>query len=267
MSDECGRLITVLRSLPSAALRVSFLRAYLGDASRPEAARTFDRMCHDGARGGDKEALFAVALLLSSLAVDPVLDRLGEHAARGRLEDLGRLLRRGAIPSQPPPSRVPEYRADRELTIGERRSMARRPDRRLFEKLLADPNPLVIERLLENPRLTEDDVVRLAARRPAPIEAQLVLARTPWMCRRRVRLTLLQNPGTPAAVTVPLVALCTRTELGMLSKSFESSRIVREIALELLLIREEVDRPPDAPGDQSRPPTSASLLLPRRPRS
>ncbi len=238
MSDEGGRLFTVLRSLPSAALRVSFLRAYLGDASRLEAARTFDRICHDGARGGDKEALFAVALLLSSLAADPVLDRLGEHAARGRLEDLGRLLRRGAVASQPPPSRVPEYRADRELTIGERRSMARRPDRRFFEKLLADPNPLVIERLLENPRLTEDDVVRLAARRPAPVEAQLVLARTPWLSRRRVRLTLLQNPGAPPAVTVPLLALCTHTELRMLSKSFESAAIVRQVARELLSIRD-----------------------------
>jgi hypothetical protein len=243
-------MTTILRSLPSATLRVSFLRAYLGDASRPEAARTFDQMCHAGARGGDKEALFAVALLLSSLAVDPVLDRLGEHAARQRLEDLGRLLRRGSVASHPPPSKVPEYRADRELTIGERRSMARRPNRQLFEKLLADPNPLVIERLLENPRLTEDDVVRFSARRPAPVEALLVLARTAWLCRRRVRLTLLQNPGTPAAVTVPLVALCTRAELGMLSKSFESIAIVRQVARELLAIRDG-DDPPSQPSSSS----------------
>jgi len=253
VSDESGRLVTVLCSLPSAALRVGFLRAYVGDASRPEAARALDRMCHDGARGGDKEPLFAVALLLSSLAADPVLDRLGEHAARERLEDLGRLLRRGAPPSQPVPSKVPEYRADRELSIGERRSLARRPDRRMFEKLLADPNPLVIERLLENPRLTEDDVVRLAARRPAPVEAQLVLARTPWLCRRRVRLTLLQNPGSPPAVTVPLVALCTRTELGMLSKSFESAAIVRRVAGELLAIRDG-----DEPGGEGQPSSSSS---------
>nr|MDQ2645499.1 hypothetical protein [Myxococcota bacterium] len=145
---------------------------------------------------------------------------------------------------------VPEYRADRELTIGERRSMARRPDRRLFEKLLADPNPLVIERLLENPRLTEDDVVRLAARRPAPVEAQLVLARTPWLSRRRVRLTLLQNPGAPPAVTVPLLALCTHTELRMLSKSFESAAIVREVAGELLSIRDGTE-PEGQPSSSS----------------
>jgi hypothetical protein len=238
LSQESERLVAVLRSLPTAELRVSFLRAYIGEGERPEMARCFDELCAAGARGGDKEPLFAIALLLAGLAVDPILDRLGEHAAKLRLEDLGRLLRRGAVPSQPPPAKVPPYHADRELTVGERRSLARRPDRRLFEKLLADPNPMVIERLLANPRLTEDDVVRLVTRRPAPIEAQLAVARTAWLCRRRVRMSLLQNPGTPAAVAVPLVALCTKTELRTLARSQESSDIVRHVASELFGVRE-----------------------------
>ena len=238
MSEEAARLIAVLRSLPTSELRVSFLRAYLGDGTRAEVVSALDELCADGARGGDKEPLFAIALLLSGLALDPVLDRLGAQAAQQRLEDLGRLLRRGALPSYPPPSKVPPYRSDRELSVGERRSLARRPDRRLFEKLLADPNPMVIERLLANPRLTEDDVIRLVTRRPAPVEAQLAVARTPWLCRRRVRMSLLQNPGTPAAVAVPLVALCTKTELRTLIRSHESSEIVRHVASELYGMRE-----------------------------
>ena len=238
MSAEAERLVALLRSLPTSELRISFLRAYLGEATRPDVARTFDELCADGARGGDKEPLFAIALLLAGLALDPVLDRLGVHAAQQRLEDLGRLLRRGAVPSYPPPSKVPAYRADRELSVGERRFLARRPDRRLFEKLLADPNPMVIERLLANSRLTEDDVIRLVTRRPAPVEAQIAVARTPWLCRRRVRMSLLQNPGTPAAVAVPLVALCTKTELRVLAKSHESSEIVRHVASELHGLRE-----------------------------
>ena len=54
--------------------------------------------------------------------------------------------------------------------------------------------------------LTEDDVVRLIARRPASVAAHLAVARTPWISRRRVRLSLMQNPGTPPAVAVPLIA-------------------------------------------------------------
>lgn len=239
MSAEAERLVQVLRSLPTSDLRVSFLRAYVGDASRPEVAVSLEELCAEGARGGDKEPLFSVALLLAGLANDPLLDRLGAHAAERRLEALGRLLRRGAVQSSPPPpSKVPAYRADRELSLGERRSLARRPDRRHFEKLLGDPNPLVIERLLENPRLTEDDVVRLVTRRPAPVEAQLAVAKSAWLCRRRVRLSLIQNPGTPAAVAVPLVALCTKTELRTLSRSHECSDIVRHVASELYGLRE-----------------------------
>jgi hypothetical protein len=49
-----------------------------------------------------------------------------------------------------------------------------------------------------------------------------------------VRLSLLQNSGTPAGVAVPLVALCTQPELRMLARSQESSEIVRTVAAELL---------------------------------
>ena len=231
--------MTVLRSLPSAMLRVSFLRAYVGDGSRAEVARSLDALCDPDRRETDKDSLFAVALLLSGLAEDPLLDRVGQHVAAQRLESLGRLLRRGAITSQshpPPPSRVPEYHGDRALTLGERRSLARRPDRRLFDKLLQDPEPLVIERLLQNPRLTEDDVVRMVARRPASGAVLFALARTAWLCRRRVRMSLLQNPGTPPAVAVPLIALCSKPELRTIAHSQESSEIVRIVAHELFIL-------------------------------
>jgi hypothetical protein len=231
---EAERLITLLRSLPSVRLRVSFLQAYVGHGERPEVARNLDALCAVGRRETDKDALFAVVFLLSGMADDPVLDRVGQHAAAQRLENLGRLLRRGAVSSQPPPSKAPLYSTDRELSLGERRALARQPSRRLFDKLLTDPEPLVIERLLENPRLTEDDVVRLIARRPALTAAHLAVARTPWISRRRVRLSLMQNPGTPPAIAVPLVALCSRPELRMISQSQESSEIVRVIAHELL---------------------------------
>lgn len=233
---ESDRLVTVLRSLPSVPLRVAFLRSYIGDGANADAALNLDALCAVNRRETAKEALFALAFLLSGLADDPVLDRLGQQAATQRLENLGRLLRRGALQSQPPPSKVPEYRADRPLSIGERRALARRPERRWFEKLLADPEPLVIERLLANPRLTEDDVVRLVARRPASVEAQLAVSRTPWLSRGRVRMSLVYNPGTPAAVAVPLVVLCTQPELSSIVRSHEASEIVRTIANEILAL-------------------------------
>ena len=57
--------------------------------------------------------------------------------------------------------------AGRPLTLGERKSLAKKPDRDLLERLLADPHPDFIRGVLRNPRLTEDDVVRFVARVPS----------------------------------------------------------------------------------------------------
>ena len=64
--------------------------------------------------------------------------------------------------------RIPDFGVGRPLTLGERKSLARRPDRDLIARVMRDPNPDVIRILLNNPGLTESDVVRVCARRPVP---------------------------------------------------------------------------------------------------
>jgi hypothetical protein len=145
--------------------------------------------------------------------------------------------------------RVPEYGRGRELSIGERKSLARAPSRTLFDKLLRDPNPFVIRQLLENPRLTENDVMRLAARRPANVEALRMIARTDWLLRAQVRMALIQNPGTPSSIAVPLIAACTGSELADLKGHMECSDVVREVASELWALRQ--GRPSVQPSSSS----------------
>ena len=138
---------------------------------------------------------------------------------------------------------MPDYGAGRELTLGERKSLARSPNRRAFDKLLADPHPLVLRQLLENPRLTEDDVVRIAARRPARPEVALSLARSPrWLRRPRVRMALLLNPGSPPSVVMPLLAACTRGELVEIVHSADSNKVLRATACELLARRPPLEQ-------------------------
>lgn len=243
MREDAERLATVIRSLPEAGLRVAFLRDYLQNTETQEVGRAFDSIAGASSSDSEREILLALVMLLAGLADDPLLDRLGQIAAADSLPRLSRLLRRGAevarSQSLPP---VPDYGAGRELSVGERRAKARTPNRAWFDKLLRDPHPLVIRQLLENPRLTEDDIVRLAARRPANVEALRAIARTDWLVRSRVRMALIQNPGTPAAIAVPLLAVCTRPELRQVRTNAESSEVLREIAEELLILRSV--RPP-----------------------
>jgi hypothetical protein len=50
-------------------------------------------------------------------------------------------------------------------------------------------------------------------------------------------MTLIHNPGTPSAIAVPLLAVCTRPELMQVRASSECSELLREIAAELLVLR------------------------------
>jgi len=254
--EGASRLRKVLLSLPDVTLRVGWLRAHLSEQREGDAAEELGRLCEDGERADPeaREALLVVAMLLAADGDSPFVERLRQHAEERKLLSLLRLLRRSAGEpasargrSEPP---VPDYGAGRELTVGERRSLARSPQRRVLEKLLRDPHPLVLRQLLGNPRLTEDDVVRLAARRPLHRAIVETLAESPrWLRRPRVRLALLLNPGTPEQVSMPLLAVCTRCELLDVVHGVDASLALRGSARELL------ERSPPLP-----PPTTSDLL-------
>lgn len=163
------------------------------------------------ARQGDFDVL---ALSLSMALTEPDADGLSVAVAaaaeaRGQPQ-IARLLRAESDVDEEDGNRlpVPTGREKRPLTLGERKALARRGDRRLLEKALRDPHPDVIEILLGNPMLTEDDVIRLAARRSvAPEVLRSVFRSTRWIVRERVRRTLVRNPRCPIDVALKLAML------------------------------------------------------------
>lgn len=235
------RLKRVLLSLPELGLRIGWLRDFLANSSDFDGAAVLNALCEDNERAEPqaREAILVVALLLASLGECHLVDQLRAQSEARHLLSLARLVRRA-----PPPAvhdrpahelPVPDYGTGRELTVGERKSLARSPNRRAFDKLLKDPHPLVIRQLLENPRLTEDDVVRMTARRPARLEVLEAVAQySRWLARPRVRMSMLFNPGAPPAIAMPLLAVCSRNELTDVVSHTESSPILRTAALELL---------------------------------
>ena len=243
----------VLLSLPDVGYRTSWLRNELLRMDLDAAAELLNALCEQSERSEPKarEALLTVAMLFASLGECELVEQLRVRAAQHRLLSLDRLLR----PMPPPidqarPTRelpVPDYGVGRELTLGERRSLARRPDRRAFDRLLADPHPLVIRQLLQNPKVTEDDVVRLATIRPARVEVlQEIATSKRWLCRGRVRLSILFNPGSPPTLVMPLLGLCTRVELKQVIENTKAHKVLRTTALELLERRPPLGGPDDA---------------------
>lgn len=93
------------------------------------------------------------------------------------------------------------------LTLGERVGLARRTHRALYVPLFASAESPVIVALLENPRLTESDVVQLLnSKNPNPVVFSAVLRSPRWAPRRGIRMAMARNPSTPLPFALSAVA-------------------------------------------------------------
>jgi len=166
-----------LPSLREAGFRAAFMRSELQRHDLGAVAAAVDQLAGLAEQADPiaREVLAAIVLALADGSLADLADALRARAATHALLPLARLLRKkpqrdGAGASQPPgpdERALPRTGVGRPLTLGERKSLARRSSRFALDRLLRDPHPDVIRNVLVNPRLTEDDVVRLAARRPA----------------------------------------------------------------------------------------------------
>ena len=89
------------------------------------------------------------------------------------------------------------------VTLGERKSMARRLDLDLLERLAKDGDPSVIRILLANPKLTEPLVLRMIAFRPHRAAVLKEFGQqAKWLNRAQVRRALVLNPYTPVRLAM-----------------------------------------------------------------
>ena len=104
--------------------------------------------------------------------------------------------------------------------VGYRMAMARRAVAGVLERLLFDPDARVVRILLGNPRLTEAEVVRLAAsRRAAPDALEAIAQDHGWIARYPVKVALANNPVTPTRIVLGLLPYLLRQDLRALSVS------------------------------------------------
>jgi len=115
-----------------------------------------------------------------------------------------------------------------ELSLGERVALARSVVRGLVAPLLALGGRGVPEALLGNPRLTEPDVVALAAS-PSARRALLerIAAHPAWGGRLAVRLALVRQPRTPSHLALALLRSLPKPQVRVLAGEPEIPRIVR----------------------------------------
>jgi hypothetical protein len=235
--------------LPAFEMRVAIMREHVEDAPPEITIEVIAIICREG-EARAREWHEALPALIAALADAPegTRDTLATLARERGHDAALRLVRLRPEPARARDGedRVPDYGAGRPLTLGERKSIARKPRRDLIERAINDPDPAVIRMLLRNPRVTENDVVRLCARRPCPpavLRAASEARR--WIDRPRVRIALVRNPDTPADVSLRLVPLLLRQELREVAQSVELPASVRVACAELLRTRPPSADDPD----------------------
>jgi len=202
-----------VRALPEITMRARWAREQL---ERMPARETLGvlrsaRDCAVGRCPAFPEAWLAIGLALSEPAGEALRQRLLENArAEGALE-LEALLGQANPVDDPRAAKLPDFGRGRPPTLGERKSLARTRDRELLSRVLRDPHPDVMHILLDNPRLTEVDVLRAASARPVASEVlREIFLSARWIIHASVQAALVLNPDCPRDVALFLVPQLSR---------------------------------------------------------
>ena len=236
ISVAAKQLSRHLAALPELRMREAVLTERL-QALPPEVAA---RLAGELVRRAPTGTPYDVAMLALTSLLEQ--DRL-EYGTRSALYNEARaqgdivLVRLLLSPQDAPVGNPTAAPIRPDLTLGERKSLARTRRRELLDRMLRDPDPTVLTILLENPRVTEADVVRLAARRPTTPELQRVLFRCArFRTRYEVRRALILNPHTPSDLAAQLTCLLNAIDLRRVVQDNQLSDAVRASARAQLVL-------------------------------
>ncbi len=146
----------------------------------------------------------------------------------------------------PKGKRLPEPRLqlDRDVSVGERRQMARRAKRKMIDQLLLDPNPQEVSQILRNPVLRQSDVLQVAARRPnTPDILFEIIQIIRWYKRNKVREALVMNPYNSTGQSLRLLPTLGIQTLRSVKNSRHIHPAVIETAELLVELREQRTAP------------------------
>lgn len=237
--QEEARLAHRLAALPEPAMREAVLVELLGAMPPAEAVHALAELQEGAMRTRTPAYLVAVGAIAGALERVPYALRrnLYEAAKSANLDDVARLFFSAPPPKHEPPPPGPEQYvpgAGRTLTLGERKALARGGRRELLSALLRNPDASVIANLLENPRLTERDVLAVASRRPVRGDVLRVLSASRWVTRYHVKRALVLNPYTPGNLAVRLVGTLFANDLRLVAADAQLAEPVRAQARGLL---------------------------------
>jgi hypothetical protein len=139
-----------------------------------------------------------------------------------------------ATGAQPAASASSAWDRIRALSQMEKLMLAVKADRSERALLLQDTDPRVLLSLLRNPKLTVDEVVRIAKSSYLTFQiADVIIKAAQWMSSLDVRLGLINNPKTPPAFALRILPTLPDAEVRAIARA-GTSMALKQAALRKL---------------------------------
>ncbi|MFI5366341.1 MAG: hypothetical protein ACHQ4J_12030 [Candidatus Binatia bacterium] len=126
------------------------------------------------------------------------------------------------------------------MKIGERIKLALKGNRDARAILIRDPNRLIQRFVMQNPRITDDEILTMARNRNLDAELlRRIGEHKSWSRNYQVKLALVTNPKTPLATAMHYVNALMERDIRFLAKSKNVSATVVSQARRILIQREK----------------------------
>ncbi|TAN63517.1 hypothetical protein EPN18_02190 [bacterium] len=112
------------------------------------------------------------------------------------------------------------YKMAGSMTFGQKIKLALIGNKSAREFFAKDTNKLISSAVLKNPRITEDEVFKIASSKGSSDEnLRQIARRKEWLKNYNIKLSLATNPKTPAAISIRLLDSIAEKDLQTISKS------------------------------------------------
>ncbi len=250
--DLLAAILRRVDALPELGMQVGGLSSLLLSSAPNDGAFVLDQIVR-GAINSDPRSSAAM------LSVTALLLGMGQEGREAWDEALGRIYEASAQEGRDlvtylfldlPPHRVLENRKslqgprfERDVSLGERKQMARGVDRGVIDRLLLDLDPSVLQKLCANPRIREQDILKVCTRRPNMPEALEEIVRSHrWLINGNVRFAVLCNPYAATGLGLKMLPTLRTQEIRDVARALDLHPAISQTAGRLLSLRRDQRR-------------------------
>jgi hypothetical protein len=173
----------------------------------------------------------------SWLAFD-LIEELYEENEEHRRAAADKIISQALLDENIAPDRVALLRRILMMPIKDRVKLAMKGDREARNVLVRDPNKIVAQAVLSNPRITENEVEKISAMRTVPNEVlRQIENNRQWTRNYLIIHNLVRNPRTPLPTVLHLLPRILTKDMQAISNNRNVSEAVRKQAFRLLSTR------------------------------